>query len=143
MTETLHYFYTSICVDLLKLKDINTCQNKKRKSFEQRTLFCVSRHKISLQVMEPLTKEVLEKVRGEFGLKEQRVREAIEHLKDWIQLQHHLPKEIGRFDKDSVNCTTIYLTVGNKTLRPSPFWNIRQSILEVVCRCFGTVCSSH
>ena len=44
-------------------------------------------------MIEPPTKEVLEKVRGEFGLNEQRVREAIEHLKDWIQLQHHLPKE--------------------------------------------------
>ena len=52
---------------------------------------------MSLQVMEPPTKEVLEKVRGEFGLNEQRVRDAVEHLKDWIQLQPHLPKEIGTF----------------------------------------------
>ena len=66
---------------------------------------------MSLQVMEPLTKEVLEKIRGEFGLNEQRVREAIEHLKDWIQLQPHLPKEIGTFDKDTVNCTTLFITV--------------------------------
>jgi hypothetical protein len=50
-----------------------------------------------LDVMEPLTKEVLEKVRSEFGLNERRVREAVEHLKDWIQLQPHLPKEIGTF----------------------------------------------
>ena len=61
--------------------------------------------------MELLTKEVLEKVRGEFGLNEQRVREAIEHLKDLTQLQHHLPKEIGTFDKDIVNCTTLFITV--------------------------------
>jgi len=52
---------------------------------------------MSLHVMEPPTKEVLEKVRGEFGLNEQRVRDAVEHLKDWIQLQPHLPKEIGTF----------------------------------------------
>jgi hypothetical protein len=47
----------------------------------------------------PPSKQILDKVRSEFGLKEQRVREAIEHLKDWIQLQPHLPKEIGTFDK--------------------------------------------
>ena len=52
---------------------------------------------MSLQVMEPPTKEVLEKVRGEFGLNEQRVRDAVELLKDWIQLQPHLPKEIGTY----------------------------------------------
>jgi hypothetical protein len=63
---------------------------------------------MSLQVMEPPSKEVLEKVRGEFGLNERRVREAVEHLKDWLQLQPHLPKEIGTFDKDS---TTLLITV--------------------------------
>jgi len=52
---------------------------------------------MSLSVMEPPSKLVLEKVRGEFGLNEQRVRDAVEHLKDWIQLQPHLPKEIGTF----------------------------------------------
>ena len=65
--------------------------------FEQRTVFCVSRHKMSLHVMEPPTKEVLGKVRGEFGLNEQRVRDAVEHLKDWKQLPPHLHKEIGTF----------------------------------------------
>jgi hypothetical protein len=49
-------------------------------------------------VIEPPSKEVLEKVRSEFGLNEQRVREAVELLKDWIQHQAHLPKEIGTFD---------------------------------------------
>jgi len=52
---------------------------------------------MSLQVMEPPTKEVLEKVRSEFGLNDQRVRDGVEHLKDWIRLQPHLPKEIGKF----------------------------------------------
>jgi len=70
---------------------------EKMKNFEQRTYFCVSRHKMSLHVMEPPTKEVLEKVRGEFGLNEQRVRDAVELLKDWIGLQPHLPNEIGTF----------------------------------------------
>ena len=66
-------------------------------SFEQRSLFCVPRHKMSLKVMEPPSKVVLDKVRSEFGLNEQRVREAVELLKEWIQLQPHLPKEIGTF----------------------------------------------
>ena len=52
---------------------------------------------MSRQVMEPPSKEVLEKVRGEFGLNEQRVKDAVEHLKDWIQLQPHLLKEIGTY----------------------------------------------
>ena len=65
--------------------------------FEQRTQFCVPRYKMSLLVMEPPTKEVLERVRTEFGLNEQRVRDVVEHLKDWIRLQPHLPKEIGTF----------------------------------------------
>jgi len=52
---------------------------------------------MSFEAIEPPTKEVLEKVRGEFDLNEQRVREAVELLKDWIQLQPHPPKEIGMF----------------------------------------------
>jgi hypothetical protein len=50
---------------------------------------------MSLQVMEPPSEEVLEKVRSEFGLNKQRVREAVELLKDWMQHQPHLPKGIG------------------------------------------------
>jgi hypothetical protein len=53
---------------------------------------------MSLEMIEPPSKEVLEKIRSEFGLNEQRVREVIELLKNWIQLQLHLPKEIGTFD---------------------------------------------
>jgi hypothetical protein len=53
--------------------------------------------------MEPPTQEVLEKVRSEFGLNEQRVRDAVELLKDWIQKEPHLPKEIGKFGKDTVH----------------------------------------
>ena len=61
--------------------------------------------------MEHPTKEVLEKVRGEFGLNEQRVRDAVEHLKDWIQEQPHLPKEIGMFSSYTVNSNTMYTSV--------------------------------
>ena len=52
---------------------------------------------MSLHVMEPPSKEVMKKVRGEFRLNEQRVRDAVEHLKVWIQLQPHLPKVKGTF----------------------------------------------
>ena len=48
-------------------------------------------------MIETASEEVLERVRGEFVLNEQRVREPVEHLKDWIQLQPHLPKETGTF----------------------------------------------
>ena len=42
-------------------------------------------------MIEPPSEEVLVRVRVEFGLNELRVRVAVEHLKDWIQLQQHLP----------------------------------------------------
>jgi len=85
--------------DLLILKYINASYNRKTDNFLTTHTICVPRHKMSLQVMEPPSEEVLEKVRGEFGLNEQRVRDAVEHLKDWIQLQPHLPQEIGTFFK--------------------------------------------
>ena len=53
---------------------------------------------MSLEVIEPPSKELPKKVWGEFGLNEQRVREAVELLKDRIQLQPHLPKEICTFE---------------------------------------------
>ena len=56
---------------------------------------------MSLEVIEPPSKELLEKVWSEFGLNEQRVREAVELLKDWIQLQPHLPKETGKFGQEN------------------------------------------
>ena len=60
-------------------------------------LLSIGRYDMSLQAIEPPSKVLLEKVRSEFGLNEERVKEAIELLKDWIQLQPHLPKEIGTF----------------------------------------------
>jgi hypothetical protein len=56
--------------------------------------------------MKPPSNDVIEKVRGEFGLNEQRVRDAVEHLKDWIQLQPHLPTEIddGRLERWLIRC---------------------------------------
>jgi hypothetical protein len=65
--------------------------------FKGLNLLSICRYEMSLQVIEPPSKEVLEKVWSEFDLNEQRVREAVNLLKDWIQLQPHLPKEIGTF----------------------------------------------
>jgi len=64
---------------------------------------------MSQEVIEPPNEEVLEKVRREFGLNERRVREAVEHLKDWIQLQPHLPKEIGELDKDTSHISHLFI----------------------------------
>jgi hypothetical protein len=66
---------------------------------------------MSLEVIQPPSKELLEKVRSEFGLNEQRVREAVELLKDWIQLQPHLPKEIGTCGKETIHSNTLFMTV--------------------------------
>jgi hypothetical protein len=76
----------------------NTSQQKHRlciTSIRRSQISFAERFGMLLEVIEPPSKEVLEKVRSEFGLNERRVREAVEHLKDWIQLQPHLPKEIG------------------------------------------------
>jgi hypothetical protein len=70
---------------------------------------------MSLEVIEPPSKELLEKVRSEFGLNERRVREAVEHLKYWIQLQPHLPKEIGTFGKDTLKSTTLFMRAEAQT----------------------------
>jgi hypothetical protein len=32
-------------------------------------------------------------------------------MKEWIELQPHLPKEIGTFDKDTPNSTTLFIAV--------------------------------
>ena len=61
---------------------------------------------MSQEVIQPPSDEILEKVRGEFGLNERQVREAVEHLKNWIQRQPHLPKEIGELDNDTLHSTT-------------------------------------
>jgi hypothetical protein len=63
---------------------------------------------MSLEVIEPPSKEALEKVTSEFGLNERRVREAVEQLKNWIELQPHLPKETGTFGKDCEEYHTVH-----------------------------------
>jgi len=52
-------------------------------------------------MIEPASVEVMERVRCEFGLNEQRFREATEHLKGWIQLQPYRPQVICTYDQDN------------------------------------------
>lgn len=40
----------------------------------------------------PPSKEIIEKVRAEFGLEDQSIKEAVDMLKEWLLLQPHLPK---------------------------------------------------
>ena len=51
--------------------------------------------------MEHVSVEVMERVRIEFFLNEQRLREATEQLKEWIQLQPHRPQVICTYDQDN------------------------------------------
>jgi len=66
-------------------------------------------------VIELPTEEVLERVRSEFGLNEQRVRDAVEYMKDWIHLQHTCPKKLARLAK-TVNSTKLFITVNTFSL---------------------------
>jgi transcriptional antiterminator len=52
---------------------------------------------MSLEVIKPPSKEVQDKVRNAFGLSEETIRDSIEQLREWLEYQPHLPKEIGTF----------------------------------------------
>jgi hypothetical protein len=45
----------------------------------------------------PPNKEIIERVRAEFGLDEQNIKEAVEMLKEWLLLQPHLRKVCGKY----------------------------------------------
>jgi hypothetical protein len=61
--------------------------------------FFVDRFDMSLEVMETPSKEVLEKVRSEFGLNEQRVREAVELLRTGYSCSLICQKKLVRLVK--------------------------------------------
>jgi hypothetical protein len=71
---------------------------------------------MSLELIAPPSKELLENVRSEFGLNELRVKQAIDHIRDWLQLQPHLPKEIGKFGKATLNMSKVFIP-------PDTIWN--------------------
>jgi hypothetical protein len=39
-----------------------------------------------VEVIEPPSEEILERIRGEFGLNELQMREDLENVKEWIQM---------------------------------------------------------
>ena len=66
------------------------------------------------------TPEVKEKVRKEFGLNDRRVKEALDGLKNWLEMQPHLPKVEGtessclywnskpKYSQEILNCEKHY-----------------------------------
>ncbi|KAJ9585065.1 hypothetical protein L9F63_020591 [Diploptera punctata] len=52
------------------------------------------------------TPEVIHHVRKELGLDEKAVKEAVEGIKEWLELQPHLPKEEddGRLERWLIRC---------------------------------------
>jgi hypothetical protein len=45
----------------------------------------------------PPSKEIIKRVRANFGLDDRGVKESVEMLKEWLQLQPHLPKVDGKY----------------------------------------------
>jgi hypothetical protein len=52
---------------------------------------------MSLEVIQPPSKEIQEKVWSAFGLNEEVIKVSIEQIWGWSKHQHHLPKEVGTF----------------------------------------------
>jgi hypothetical protein len=48
-------------------------------------------------VLPPPTKETMERVRAEFGLDEEGVKQAIQVIKDWLKQQPHLDHDCGKW----------------------------------------------
>jgi hypothetical protein len=44
-----------------------------------------------------LSKETIDKIRTRAGIDEQRLKEAVKALKDWLQKQQHLPHDYGNY----------------------------------------------
>jgi uncharacterized protein (DUF2126 family) len=98
---------------------------------------------MSLEMIEPPSKEVLEKVRSEFGLNDQRVRDAVEQLKQWIYLQPHLPKEIGTLAKNTANSDTPFKRVDMQNVEVFAVLRRHEAYAVVVYRRFGTAYRSY
>ncbi|XP_069680231.1 retinol-binding protein pinta-like [Periplaneta americana] len=48
---------------------------------------------MSVYSLSPATKDIKKRVRSEFGLNEQSMKEAVQILRDWLEFQPHLPQE--------------------------------------------------
>jgi GrpB-like predicted nucleotidyltransferase (UPF0157 family) len=49
----------------------------------------------------PPSNEVVEFVRASTGVNENRIKEAVKILKDWLKLQPHLPHDYGKLYTDT------------------------------------------
>jgi hypothetical protein len=65
---------------------------------------------MSLDVIQPPSKEVQEKVWSAFGLNEKVIKESIEQIRGWLEHQHNLPKEVGTF-LFRLNNTAPFMTI--------------------------------
>jgi hypothetical protein len=45
----------------------------------------------------PISKETKDKTLAKAGLDEQRIKETVEILKEWLQKQPHLPQDYGKY----------------------------------------------
>jgi hypothetical protein len=48
-------------------------------------------------VLPPPSKEVIERVRAEFGLDEAGMKQAVQVVKDWLKKEPHLPHDCGEW----------------------------------------------
>jgi hypothetical protein len=68
----------------------------KRKKNKPRTYLKEISVKMATDFLPP-SREIVERVRAEFGLDECSIKEAVEMLKDWLLLQPHLRKVGGKY----------------------------------------------
>ena len=51
---------------------------------------------MSQEALPPISKEVITKIRNLLNLDEKRLEEAMNGIREWLLLQPHLPKDIGK-----------------------------------------------
>jgi len=61
--------------------------------------------------------EIIEQVRAEFGLDDESIKEAVVMLKEWLFLQPHLPKVVGKHPATEHFIFTVH---HNSSCRPLP-----------------------
>jgi hypothetical protein len=69
-----------------------------------------------------LSKETTDKIRTRAGIDEQRIKEAVKALRDWLEKQPHLPHDYGNYIQISLTFTAV-------TMKNVVFWD--------VALCFG------
>lgn len=94
----------------------------------------------------PISKEVIEKVRKDLNLDEIRLKEAVDGIKEWLELQPHLPKEIddGRIERwlircknrmeETKKCIDLYYTM--RTMAPEFMrgWDVNEPWFDRACK---------